>query len=599
MAQSVSEQVRGLIESEGASAPEFGVREAEGQVAGWPDSLPMPVILEVGGRSGVGYITDENGQTMLLMHDPQAPGQVLAYDAEQMRRDYDAVATPLIEDLKATSPRDIYYGQDLGAGSSESLVRITSGDFDGEIRRKVVVGEGGNIERLGPLKLGEHRLGKSAYLVDPTLRLGDRLPEDGRVFAAVVVHEDGSIKHHAPEHEAYRHSFADRPEVGALYAQLSAYNSTIIYQNRGPGAEGGIAVKQKVSAEVLENLSIRVHERDAAVPSYEAVGSVVQVAPEPGVPESQPVVPEVVVSEYYPSAFVQTAEQQSVDGGSAFIAQKIGNAESHMGNMAALDREAFSQARVILPGLERELQKSPDLSDPAVQQQIEFMFNNDFGIADSYKAVAAQFVEERLAAGGPIDMTPYNNALEALRDGDVSRAQGLLHGEVSESSVDVEQGRGAKVEEFRGNAHSIEPVAGEVAPHFKNQEPSSVEGRENVALNSALESAVSDLQSAIATGENVDPASYEGMGLSSEAKTACMQYQELTGYKYSLDHSQQVLAGVGVNISDAIQLGADGRIQIHPDKLPQEAAGLKDEFAAIKERVDAMPPANALEARCD
>ncbi|MCB1721309.1 MAG: hypothetical protein H6860_02810 [Rhodospirillales bacterium] len=222
---------------------------------------------------------------------------------------------------------------------------------------------------------------------------------------------------------------------------------------------------------VVNQIRGLIESEGASAPDYEVPAFVDPVKPvEPEVSvwdggdaraEVNAIIREAVAPSAAPKALV----------GSEFIAQKIGSAGSHMGKMAALDQEAFDQAQIILPRLEVELQRSPDLSDPIVQQQIEFMFNNDFGIADSYKAVAAQFVEERFAAGGPIDMTPYNHALEALRDGDVSRAQGLLRGERQESRLDEDflQGqRLGKVSVFRENADTLVqagPVEGPSLAH--------------------------------------------------------------------------------------------------------------------------------------
>lgn len=62
-----------------------------------------------------------------------------------------------------------------------------------------------------------------------------------------------------------------------------------------------------------------------------------------------------------------------------------------------------------------------------MQRQVAFMFKGS--IKDSYKAVALQFVQERLKAGSPVDMQPYNDALDALEDGDVALAKRFLSGQ--------------------------------------------------------------------------------------------------------------------------------------------------------------------------
>ncbi|MCB9983257.1 MAG: hypothetical protein H6861_06250 [Rhodospirillales bacterium] len=421
MAQGATQQIRELIELNGARAPDFAVREAQPQGAGWPEALPQPVILETGGRSGVGYITDDQGRAMLLMHDPQAPGEVMVYDAAQLRAEYDAIATPLVKELKQAQPRDIYHGVDVGAGSSESLVRIKGGDLDGEVRRKVILGDDGKISALGDVKLGDGRI---VYLADPHLNIGDALPEQGRV-----------LKGDVPDYDAYRHSFRDNPEAGALYRSLMDYDSAIIYQN------AGVAVQQNVSDAQLAGLSIRVQDGEVEAQSVQ---------------DTAPVVPEEVEDKpaevYILPEVTRKAVRPGPAGGAGDFMQKIGTAERHMDKLGPLDREQSSQARVMLSRLEQELRNSPDLSDPKVQRQVEFMFNNPHGIADEYKAVAAQFVQDRLKAGGPVDMTRYGDALKALGKGDVEQAKGALRGDVPESAQDQRLG---KVEAFRENAETL------------------------------------------------------------------------------------------------------------------------------------------------
>lgn len=473
----------------------------------WPEGVPDLVRLQYFDETSTKqetsvFVYGDDGLPYVIVHDPENEGGFALMKAEDALNMYYEVIEPFYEQ-----------NQSAPAVVAPGLYDIQGGEYDGQTLRMAVLGDEGQITRFGDIKLGESA---DVVFVDPSLEIGD-------VPASTVGKYDVEYRVHDP--------------VSQLDVQMTAYESS------------------------LAPLAAPTFGRDISVADMGKIGRVIEFNPSSPEPVSAPLAQvdddEIVVSRRReaPAVAVQPEPEPEPD---VFEAPDSAQYMATLGE--DMPANAEMTARTTFIQMERYIaQGRMDIVERYFDPE------NSGAVDESWRAVVADYLEERLAAGEPIGFDRHLDAVRALQAGDVDAARAHMDGreqvveKVVEQDVavveDAPKAAPLTVEQGEPPVSQIEPAGGGEV---------SLSRVEQVQVEMALKSGV---------------ISYDAVKDISAADAQAQIY-------YALERADQILA-VDANFAGVISGDyADlSTIEIHLDQLPQEYEFIRDELAAVQDRI--------------